>query len=195
MSDNDFSYHSAEDAAGLRAGVAIFADRVGVRHEMAEDMEAAGFRVLRSAPLQELLEGEATSLGDVVLLDCVSVEVKLCAALSRLDMRIARSGAQLIVTTSLDALDEVFACFDQSAPQILVDASRSERVVAVGRTLGSISGGKVRELSEADRLALLRLSEQVDAIAQKIEGLSNNPQAMAGQSGGDPAGAGERSVF
>lgn len=195
MSDNDFSYHSAEDAAGLRAGVAIFADRAGVRHEMAEDMEAAGFRVLRSAPLQELLEGEATSLGDVVLLDCVSVDVKLCAALSRLDMRIARSGAQLIVTTSLDALDEVFACFDQSAPQILVDASRSERVVAVGRTLGSISGGKVRELSEADRLALLRLSEQVDAIAQKIEGLSNNPQVMAGQSGGDAAGAGERSVF
>ena len=98
MSDNDFSYHSAEDAAGLPAGVAIFADRAGVRHEMAEDMEGAGFRVLRNGPLQELLEGEATGLGDVVLLDCVSVDVKLCAALSRLDMRIARSGAQLIVT-------------------------------------------------------------------------------------------------
>lgn len=101
MSDNDFSYHSAEDAAGLRAGVAIFADRAGVRHGMAEDMEAAGFRVLRSAPLQELLEGEATSLGDVVLLDCISVDVKLCAALSLLDLTAAHGEGVRVSVTSL----------------------------------------------------------------------------------------------
>lgn len=195
MSHADFSYHSAEDAAGLPAGVAIFADRSSVRSEAAEDMAGAGFRVMRNAPLAELIDGDAAGLGDVVLLDCVAVDGQMLAALSRLDMRIARTGAQLIVTTSIEALDDVFACFDQSAPQILVNASRSERIVAVGRTLGAVAGGKVRELSEADRMALLRLSEQVDAIAQRIEGLSDSPHPDARQHMADAGGENGPSVF
>ena len=76
-----------------------------------------------------------------------------------------------MVSTSLAALDDVFGCLDQSNPQILVEPSRAERVLALGRVLGRISGARVRELGEEDRLMLLRLTEQVSQIAQKLDSL------------------------
>lgn len=172
MEQVDLSYGRACDAAGMPALVSIFADRPLVRAASEEDLRSVGFRLAHSGALDALIEGEIATLGDVVLLDCPHVDAAGMAALSRLDMRVAKSGAQLVVTTSIEALDDVFACFDQSAPQILVDAGRAEIVVAVGRTLGGISGGRIRELAEEDRLALIRLSEQVDAIAKRLEGLS-----------------------
>lgn len=171
MEQADFSYGAVSDAAGLPAVVSIFADRPLRRATAEQDLRGVGFRVAYSGALDALLEGEIAPLGDVVLLDCPCVDAAGMAALTRLDMRIAKSAAQLVVTTSLEALDDVFACFDQSAPQILVDAGRAEIVVAVGRTLGCVSGGRIRELAEEDRLALIRLSEQVDAIAKRLEGL------------------------
>lgn len=172
MEQADFSYGAVSDAAGLPAVVSIFADRPLMRATAEEDLRGVGFRVAHNGALDVLVEGEIAPLGDVVLLDCPHVDAAGMAALTRLDMRIAKSGAQLVVTTSLDALDDVFACFDQSAPQILVDAGRAEVVVAIGRTLGCVAGGRIRELAEEDRLALIRLSEQVDAIAKRLEGLN-----------------------
>src|SRR5690606_24611543 len=75
----------------------------------------------------------------------------------------------LIVSTTVGALEAVFACCDQSDPQILVDPSRAERVVALGRVLADAGPGRVRELTGHDRLALLRLTEQVDRIAERLE--------------------------
>jgi len=175
MTQADFSYSSALDGAGLAASVAIFADGTVQRQQMAQDMEAAGFRVSQSAELAELLSGEVTLLGDVVLMECLTVDAQVVAALARLDMRVVRSGAQLIVLTSMQALDSVFAAFEQSSPQILVDSTRADRVVAVGRIAGNADNRRVRDLSEQDRLALLRLSEQVDAIAQRLDGLESTP--------------------
>jgi len=40
-------------------------------------------------------------------------------------------------------------------------------VIALGRVLAR-SGNRVRELSEEDRLSLLRLTEQVSQIAHKL---------------------------
>ena len=65
----------------------------------------------------------------------------------------------------------MFGCLDQSQPQILVDPSRAERVVALGRVLARAPHLRVRELSEEDRLTLLRLTEQVAEIAQRLERL------------------------
>jgi hypothetical protein len=93
------------------------------------------------------------------------------AALARLDLRAARSGARLVITTSVDALEDVFACCDQSAPQILVDPSSAERVVALGRALIR-RPTRLRELSQDDRLALLRLTEQVGEIAERLDRLA-----------------------
>ena len=80
------------------------------------------------------------------------------AALCRLDMRAAQSGAQLVVSTTVEALDAIFACLDQSNPQSLVDPSRAERVIALGRALAHIPNLRVRDLSPDDRLMLLRLT-------------------------------------
>jgi len=177
----DFSYEQtgrdgsrdvARDSAGLPARVAIFADRPGMRQQIAEDMSGAGFRAVDGGAITMLLDGPITLLGDVVLLDCPVVDGATLAALARLDMRAARSGAQLVVSTSLDALDDVFAALDQCNPQILIEPSRAERVVAVGRVLTGIAGGRVREMNDEDRLALLRLSQQVEAIAQELDRIS-----------------------
>src|SRR5690606_27190284 len=94
------------------------------------------------------------------------------AALARLDLRAARSGARLIVATSVAALEDVFACCDQSAPQILVDPTSGERVIALGRAIVRGRGQRVRELSSDDRLALLRLTEQGGEIAERLERIS-----------------------
>ena len=67
---DDFAYGAAEDAAGLPARVALFADRDGIRAEFAEDLNAAGFRTIDGGPIANLLEGPITLLGDVVMVDC-----------------------------------------------------------------------------------------------------------------------------
>lgn len=173
----------------LPVALSIFADRAHLRAQMRDDAEAAGFRIAETAGVAGLLEGEARPLGEVVLLDCPVIGGAALAALVRLDERAAHAGAQLVVSTSVAALDDVFACLDRSNPQILVDPTRAERVVALGRVLGRISGARVRELGEGDRLMLLRLTEQVAQIAQRLEQLGEKPW-------GEKAGeAGEEGTF
>lgn len=162
----------ANDPAGLPLSLSIYADRAHLRATMRDDAEAAGFRITAAAGLSALLVGEACALGDVVLLDCPALDGAALAALARLDMRAAQSGARLVVSTTIDALEDVFACMDQSNPQLLVDPSRAERVLALGQVLASHSERTVRELSEEDRLMLLRLTEQVAQIAGRLDRLA-----------------------
>jgi len=164
---------AADDPQALPLTLSIFAGRSHLRGQMREDAEAAGFRVLQAADFASLLDGDVCPLGDVVLLDCPAVGGAELAALTRLDMRAARTGAQLIVSTQVQALDDVFACLDQSGPQILVDPGRADRVIALGRALGSVPGARLRELSEEHRLILLRLTEQVGQIAERLDRLSD----------------------
>jgi hypothetical protein len=173
----DFSYDIAVDGAGLPVRVAIYGESASVREQIAADLGGAGFRTIDGGSIAALIEGPIALLGDVVLVDCLpsgsrGLDGLMLAGLARLDMRVARSGAKLIVSTSMDALDDVFAVLDQSAPQILVAPSRAERVVAVGRVMGEAGASQVREMSEEDRLALLRLSQQVEAIAHSLDRLS-----------------------
>ena len=178
MAQSNFVYSSAaNDAAPAPLSVSVFADRAHLRGQIRDDAALAGFRIAEADGVAQLLEGEARPLGEVVLLDCPSVDAATLAALSRLDMRAARSGAVLVVSTTLAALEDVFGCLDQSGAQILVDPSRAERVMALGQVLARLPGGRVRELSDEDRLALLRLTEQVSQIAERLDKLS-------GQDGG-----------
>lgn len=170
MAQANFAYSlPARDPAGVPLALSIFADRADVRLEMRDDAEMAGFRLAQVGGLDLLLDGEALGLGGVVMVDCPTVDAATLAALARLDLRAAHSGAQLIVSTSVAALDDVFGCLDQSGPQLLVDPGRAERVIALGRVLGQASSLRLRELSEDDRLTLLRLTEQVGQIAQRLE--------------------------
>jgi DNA-binding MarR family transcriptional regulator len=65
---------------------------------------------------------------------------------------------------------------DQSAPQILVSPSRAERVIAVGRVMGEAGAVRLREMGDEDRVALLRLSQQVEAIAHSLDRMTK-PEA------------------
>lgn len=160
--------------------VTILADRPYTRMEMAEDAAAAGLRVARTAYLGQLLtQADDEILGDVVLVDCPLLEGSDIAALVHLDQRVAKSGASMIVSTSVGSLDDVFGCLDQSGAQILVNPSRADRVIALGHLLSSPNlapqGGRVREISDNDRMSLLRLTQQVSEIAQRLETLSSTP--------------------
>jgi DNA-binding MarR family transcriptional regulator/DNA-binding NarL/FixJ family response regulator len=177
MPSADFAYVPANDGASARAplAVSIFADRRALREEIRGDVLAAGLTLHEAGDLASLLEREIQPLGDVILLDCPLPDAAALAALARLDIRAARSGARLVISTSVAALEDVFGCCDQSAPQILVDPSRAERVIALGRVLGDTPRLHLRELAEDDRLALLRLTEQVSRIAERLDHFEHEP--------------------
>ena len=173
MAQSNFAYLTASnDAAGLPLALSIFSDRAHLRGQIGDDAQMAGLRLAQSGEMALLLTGgEARPLGDVVMVDCPGNDAATLAALTRLDMRVAQAGAALVVATSLAALDDVFGCLDQSGAQILVDPSRADVLLALGRALAEHAGARVRELSDDDRLALLRLTEQVSQIAQRLDRL------------------------
>ena len=179
MAQSNFAYAApANDGGALPLAISIFVDRAHLRADLRGDAEVAGFRVVEAAGIGALIEGDVRPLGDVVVVDCPESRADVLAALARLDMRAAQSGAQLVVSTTLGALDDVFGCLDQSQPQILVDPGRAERVMALGRVLARAPHLRVRDLSDEDRLTLLRLTEQVAEIAQRLERLGGPaPQA------------------
>jgi len=178
----DFRYDMGGPAESAFApSISIFADRGHLRDTIRDDALAAGLNVREASGLAILLEGAARPLGDVVMLDCPQVDGATLAALVRLDMRAANSGARLIVSTTLDALDDVFGCMDQSDPLLLVDPGRGERMVALGQVLARSGGSRLRDLSDEDRVMLLRLTEQVNRLAERVDRLGG--------------GAGEGSAF
>ncbi|MFM5885688.1 MAG: winged helix DNA-binding protein [Novosphingobium sp.] len=187
MGQSNFAYSTAaNDAAGLPLTVSVFADRDHVAAQVRDDAEAAGFRLVAGGKVAALLDDEARVLGEVVLVDCPQPDGAALAALARIDLRAAHSGAHLIVSTNVAGLEDVFGCLDQSNPQILVEPSRADRVIALGRVLGQVSGARLRELSEEDRLVLLRLTEQVGQIAQRLDRLES-PLGPAGAADRDGA--------
>lgn len=175
--DYDDSTATRSDRARAPLAVAIFADQPFLRAELADDVTAAGLCVVRSHTLGALLDDpEDRGVDDLVLVDCPVVDAAELAALSRLDMLAARGGAQVVVSTSLDSLEAVFGCLDQSQPDILVAPSRADRMIALGRGLAR-RGNRVRELDDEDRLTLLRLTEQVSEIARTLARLSGDGDA------------------
>jgi len=172
MSQANFVYATPDnDAAGLPLTVSIYADRAHLRGEMRDDAQGAGFRVVETSNLSELLDGAARPLGEIVLLDCPVVDGRILAALARLDERASHCGSRLIVSTCVDSLDDVFGCMDLSDPLFLVDPTRADRIIAIAQVLARFPGHRVRELSEEDRLMLLKLTEQVSKIAERIDRL------------------------
>ncbi|WP_233548494.1 winged helix DNA-binding protein [Aurantiacibacter zhengii] len=183
MGQVDFAYEMAADSAGLPLAVSIFGDSSDVRQLLQEDVEAAGFSTRESGTLDELLAGDARALGDLVLVDCPRPDVASMAALARLDSRVAHAGGKLIVSTSREGLEDIFGACAESHAQILVDPTRAERVIALGRMLAELPRLRLRELSETDRLALLRLTEQVGKIAERLDRIDR--KAGGGQWGQD----------
>ena len=194
FSQPDFAYGQARSPDGdVPVALSIYADRPHLRASLREDATAAGLTVSAAGPLIDLLLGAERPLGDVVMVDCPQVDGASLAALARLDMSARHGETRLIVSTSVDALEDVFACMDQSSPILLVDPDRAERVIALGQVLAGFPSGRLRELSDDDRLMLLRLTEQVGQIAGRIDRLdsrgSGSATAIDGQTAPAPAPA------
>lgn len=175
MGQVDFAYAAAANSAGLAFDVSIFADRSAVRDQLAQDVASAGLGLHEVGSVALLADGDPRALGDGVLLDCPLVDGTALAALTRLDARAARSGAQLVISTTAEGLEDVFGCCSQSRPTILVNPRRADRVVALGQMLAHASSPRLRmrELSAEDRLALLRLTEQVNKLAERLDGMGD----------------------
>jgi len=197
MAQAGFAYDGWEESAQTprsSLSVSIFSERPGFRTELHEDVTNAGWRVAHVGEVGILLDSAPIALGEAVLLDCPRADAAMLAALARLDMRIARSGAQLLVLTELAALDDIFGCLDQSRPQFLVAPSRAELTVALGRLLGRHAGPWLREFSEEDRMAMLRLAEQVEQLARQVggmaeQGFGNLPRGLQSAMEGDVSSA------
>ena len=182
MPDSDLLYPVAGDRAAAAPSALVFADRPHVRAMILEDLQAIGLAVAQSGGLDALCAAELNPVGQVVLLDCPDAGAAALAALAELDVKVARTGGHLVVSTTVEALDGVFGCLDQSGAQILVDPSRAERTLALGRILARDPQLRVGELSDEDRMTLLRLTEQVSQIAARLDRLSAMP--LPDQDGG-----------
>ena len=184
----DFSYDQGATVKPRQLSVTVIGDRAAVRDELRDDALEAGLRLRGCTSFADHVAGgdedcgggKRPALGDLLLVDCGHADATAMAALSRLDSLMQSSGANLIVTTTLDALDAVFGCLAFSEAQILVEPSRAERAIALGRVLAQAPSSRVRELAADDRLMLLRLSEQVGSIAQRLDTLGPKGRADGG---------------
>lgn len=155
----------------LAPTVSLFCD-AGVLASVVRDSRSAGLTVRGVHPLEHATTGRGGILGEVVVLECREINGPRLAALVRIDERAARAGAAVVVITSRAALEDVFGCCESSRAQILVDPSAAECALALGGALMRVSRGRVRELDDEDRIALVRLTEEVGRLAAKLDRLA-----------------------
>ena len=151
--------------------------------ELAQRCRAGGFSVAATRPLAALVDGSGGVLGYVVVVDCPQIDAADIMALARLDERAMRSGARVIAISAPECLDDVFGCLSRATVQFLVDPRPGDFHLALVRSLPGLQRGRVRELDEADHLALLRLTEEVGRLAAKLDRLAlplgaDGPDAM-----------------
>ena len=181
---DDRAFRGPVRDAVLAPTVSLFGSSVDVAR-MARDCEASGLDVRGAVALSSLLGGDSVVLGDVVYAECPHPGGGDLAALVRLDERAARAGAEVVVATSTDGLEDVFGCLERARTQILVEAGAAERLIALGTALARVPGRRVRELDEADRLAMLRLTEEIGRLAARLDQLAPplNDEQFASQTG------------
>ena len=174
MSQAHFEYSEPESQRSFTAGV--YAARAATTDQIRHAAEAAGYFLTDYDLLAELDDQPPALPAEVLLIDCPVQEGATLAALAQLDMRAAREGTRLVVSTTMSALDTVFGCLDQSGADVLVEPTKGDRVIALARALAKGSPMGVRELSDGDRVALLRLTEQVGQIAAQLDRLAAGEQ-------------------
>lgn len=181
MPQADFVYSDAEGDRAAEAGPAfcagVYCARPATAEAIREAAGAAGIHLLDYELLAELDETPPPLPASVLVIDCPVQDGATLAALVHLDMRAAREGVRLVVSTTMSALDTVFGCLEQSRADLLVEPTRGERVIALARSLAEVPHMGVRELSEIDRVTLLRLTEQVGQIAAQLDRLSARESA------------------
>ncbi|HEY6868775.1 MAG TPA: winged helix DNA-binding protein [Novosphingobium sp.] len=189
MSDSEQPAGPAFTGGGSRAapGLALFLDRPHLRDQLADDARAMGFAVLCAAPLDVLADAAVPAGAAVVLVDCPLPDARSLAALAVQDLAARDGGARLIVATTLAGLEDVFACLDQSQPQLLVDPSAADLAIALGHAFMQATDRRLRELAEDDRRRLIQLTEMVVRLVERFERPDRAPPAAEAGRLGDPA--------
>lgn len=191
MADTDFAYASTGDVIGSPFNAAILADDADLRAEWCEESSLVGISPCYFGCLSgfhpDLLPGPVS----LVFVRCHSDDPDAIFALAQLDQWAAKTGTELIVESSVLALDAVFFNLDESQSQILVDPTQGERLVALGRVMSGRASNRLHELSEDVRISLLRLTEQVAEIADRLDrigqkGLAEDGGAFRFESPGAP---------
>lgn len=167
------SYAETSGSGGLRQiDVSIFATGGFQRRQLAEDCDAGGLHVRGHAELEQLVEmqrlGGWGRLGEVVAIECPEVDGALLTALAHLDIHAARAGKRVVVATAMDHLDAVFGCLDQSEAHIMVRPTRVDRIMLFTRLQAALGVSALREMSQDERLTLMRLTEQVERLARTM---------------------------
>lgn len=165
----DFSYEN-ETLAGAQVRVAVFHDVAFERAQIEDDLRGAGYCLGRGGDLDTLLSNPDAAGGDVIMLNCDTVDAARTADFARLDIHLGHKSTQLVISTRLDDLDAVFASFDQCSPQILIEPSRAEQMLAIVRTMQTGKKGTLREMSDDERIRMMQLATQIDEIAQRLDG-------------------------
>lgn len=179
-------------------GLSLFGSDTARLGRIAEDARLAGLAVQAMRALSCLNEDAGGLLGDIVAVDAPVLSAAEMAALVRLDERVARAGAQLIVLTSEAALEDVFGCLERSHPQIVIGGRQSEGLIALGAALARLPGRRVREMDEEDRLAFLKLTEQLGRLSDRLDRfesgaarLESPAPGFRGEGFGGPGAGGE----
>lgn len=168
MEHMEFSYdQGSRDAKPLCVDL-FYSGRIA-SEQLRHDLEKCGYRLSVVEPLESMLAHKFAVSGDVILLDCVGMSARQLAGLAQCDMDFARAQKRLVIVTALDDLDAVFACFDQADPQFLVNPSRTDILLSLSRAATAGRGNCLREMSEDERLRLLKLADQVEAIARRLD--------------------------
>ncbi|MCH2488353.1 MAG: hypothetical protein MK010_11530, partial [Erythrobacter sp.] len=130
----DLSGDTIGSGVALRS-LSLFGSDAARLSRIAEDARIAGLAVQAMRALSGVTVGAGGVLGDIVAVDAPHVTAAEMAALVRLDERVSRAGAQLIVLTSEAALEDVFGCLERSHPQIVIGGRQSEGLIALGAAL------------------------------------------------------------
>lgn len=152
--------------------------------DLADHARRAGLMVRNRRPLCEGLEDDGSGLGDVCILDCRALDAASLPALVALDDAARRCGVEILAITDRASLDDAFGCFNSARVQCLVDAGEGEIIVALGTAVARLTGNRMRELDEADRMTMLRLTQEVGRLAAKLDRMAlplgaDTPEAMS----------------
>ena len=148
--------------------VSIFADGADLRARLADNVLAAGFATTTSGTLDDLIECEMVGMADLLIIDLPELSDALRDVLAKICRGAHLTGLQIIISTSMESLGEVFA-FCHWSSQILVAPKRADWIIALGRVLLSPPKNRVCDMSEVDRITLLRLVEQLGEITDRLE--------------------------
>jgi len=152
------------------ATVAIRAEDQNSINQISEDAKSAGYHVISTELICELFDNPDYPQADIIIYNVDKWDDRRCEALSNFDHDVKVTGQHLIITSKLEFLENIFGCFNRSNPKILIATHRFEMALALARLRPAADVARVRNFADDDRLMLLRLTEQIENIAARLDG-------------------------